>query len=42
MTTMVLGKEKLKNESRTFEAIVVGMVERLDMVIVVDPRHGAQ
>ena len=39
---MVLGKEKLTNEHRTFEAIFVGLVERSDMVIVVDPRNGAQ
>ena len=39
---MVLGKEKLTNEHRTFEAIFVGLVERSDMVIVMDPRNGAQ
>ena len=41
-TAMVLGKEQLKNEYRTFEAIFVGLAERSDMVIVMDPRNGAQ
>ena len=43
MTAVVLLGKKLVNEyERTFVAIFVGMVERFDMVIVMDPRKGAR
>ena len=49
VTAMVLGKKKSKNDYRTFEndyrtfeAVFVGVVERSDVVIVMDPRNGAR
>ena len=41
MTAMALGK-KLKNKYRAFEAIFVGLVERSDMMSVIDSKNGAQ
>ena len=38
---MVLGKKNRQSKYRTFEAIFVALVERSDMVIVMDPRNGA-
>ena len=39
---MVLDRVKLKNKERTFEAIFVGLVERSDMLSVIDSKNGAQ
>ena len=40
VAAMVLGKKKQKAEYRTFEAIFVGLVERSDMLVVMDPEKG--
>ena len=42
VAAMVLGKKKMKSEYRTFPAIFACLVERSDMLIVIDPENGAQ